>query len=159
MHVSSLVPRNNISITRWTAFPCVPRHLVVCASVQHLGQKPPCRANCFPFGILCDVIVSLLSFSAEMLLNCGDIGRQNLPPPQEAAQGHRQYTFAYTYHGPVLFMRPDVKLYLWFMQGLKALYPPDGGTDSVQVVASDLARLDPDEFLNDTIIDFFIKWA
>ena len=44
-----------------------------------------------------------------------------------------------------------------FLQGLKALYPPGGGPDSVQVVASDLARLDPDEFLNDTIIDFFIK--
>ena len=44
------------------------------------------------------------------------------------------------------------------MQGLKALYPSKGGPDSVQVVASDLARLDPDEFLNDTIIDFFIKY-
>ncbi len=43
------------------------------------------------------------------------------------------------------------------LQGLKALYPPGGGPDSVQVVASDLARLDPDEFLNYTIIDFFIK--
>lgn len=43
------------------------------------------------------------------------------------------------------------------VQGLKALYPPGGGPDSIQVLAGDLARLDPDEFLNDTIIDFFTK--
>ena len=49
---------------------------------------------------------------------------------------------------------------VWLLlQGLKALYPPSGGPDSVQVVASDLCRLDPDEFLNDTIIDFFIKYS
>ena len=43
------------------------------------------------------------------------------------------------------------------LQGLKALYPPEGGADSVEIVASDLSRLDETEFLNDTIIDFFIK--
>ena len=40
---------------------------------------------------------------------------------------------------------------------MKALYPQAGGPDSIQIVASDLSRLDPDEFLNDTIIDFFMK--
>lgn len=43
------------------------------------------------------------------------------------------------------------------LQGLKALFPPEGGKDSVQIVASDLSRLDPEEFLNDTIIDYFMK--
>ena len=44
-------------------------------------------------------------------------------------------------------------------QGLKALYPREGGAGAVEVTPSDLARLDPDEFLNDTIIDFYMKCA
>lgn len=44
-------------------------------------------------------------------------------------------------------------------QGLKALYPREGGPGAVEVTPSDLARLDPDEFLNDTIIDFYMKCA
>lgn len=44
-----------------------------------------------------------------------------------------------------------------FMQGLKALYPPEGGKGSIQLVATDLSRLDPGEFLNDTVIDYFSK--
>ena len=45
------------------------------------------------------------------------------------------------------------------LQGLKALYPPEGGKGSIQLVASDLSRLEPEEFLNDTVIDYFIKCA
>jgi sentrin-specific protease 7 len=48
-------------------------------------------------------------------------------------------------------------LLLAVFQGLRCLYPPDGGRGAVEVVAEDLARLDPDEFLNDTIIDYYIK--
>jgi ubiquitin-like-specific protease 1C/D len=43
------------------------------------------------------------------------------------------------------------------LQGLKALYPVKGGLDAVEVNPTDLSRLDPAEFLNDTIIDFYIK--
>eukprot|EP00775_Hariotina_reticulata_P010667 gene10667-10826_t len=41
--------------------------------------------------------------------------------------------------------------------GLRCLFPSAGGRGAVEVVAEDLARLDPDEFLNDTIIDYYIK--
>lgn len=37
------------------------------------------------------------------------------------------------------------------------LYPKDDMVEAVEVTAGDLARLDPEEFLNDTVIDFFIK--
>ena len=42
-------------------------------------------------------------------------------------------------------------------QGLKALYPEDGGPGAVEVVPGDLVRLQPGEFLNDTIIDFYMR--
>lgn len=45
------------------------------------------------------------------------------------------------------------------LAGLKCCYPPDGGKHSVEVTAEDLARLEPREFLNDTCIDFYIKWV
>ncbi len=45
------------------------------------------------------------------------------------------------------------------LAGLKCCYPPDGGKHSVEVTAEDLARLEPRQFLNDTCIDFYIKWV
>ncbi|CAL8462561.1 g2094 [Coccomyxa elongata] len=42
-------------------------------------------------------------------------------------------------------------------QGLKALFPACGGPGAVEITPADLARLEPDEFLNDTIIDFFMR--
>ena len=36
------------------------------------------------------------------------------------------------------------------------VFPP-GDKEAVEVTAADLARLDPDEFLNDTIIDYYTK--
>lgn len=42
-------------------------------------------------------------------------------------------------------------------QGLKCLYPPGGGAGAVEVTHLDLPRLDADEFLNDTVIDFYIR--
>jgi hypothetical protein len=42
--------------------------------------------------------------------------------------------------------------------GLRFMFPPEGGRDSVEVRAEDLARLAPDEFLNDTAIDFYLRW-
>lgn len=44
-------------------------------------------------------------------------------------------------------------------QGLKALFPAKGGPGAVEVTPSDLARLDPEEFLNDTMIDFYMQCA
>jgi hypothetical protein len=44
-------------------------------------------------------------------------------------------------------------------QGLKALYPPDGGVGAVELLPGDLAHLDDQEFLNDTVIDFYMKRA
>lgn len=44
-------------------------------------------------------------------------------------------------------------------QGLKALYPEWGGQGAVEVVPADLVRLQPGEFLNDTIIDFYMRWG
>ncbi|KAK9906862.1 hypothetical protein WJX75_009356 [Coccomyxa subellipsoidea] len=43
-------------------------------------------------------------------------------------------------------------------QGLKALFPACGGPGAVEITPADLARLDPEEFLNDTIIDFFMRY-
>jgi sentrin-specific protease 7 len=43
--------------------------------------------------------------------------------------------------------------------GLSCLFPPEGGHGAVQVNASDLARLQPEEFLNDTAIDFHMRWV
>lgn len=42
-------------------------------------------------------------------------------------------------------------------QGLKCCMPYPSKRESVELVAEDLARLDPEEFLNDTCIDFYIK--
>lgn len=42
-------------------------------------------------------------------------------------------------------------------KALRALYPPDGGKQAVEVTALDMEHLEPLEFLNDTIIDFYIK--
>ena len=39
----------------------------------------------------------------------------------------------------------------------RVIYPKRGGRGSVQVSGSDLARLKPDECLNDTCIDLYIK--
>ena len=36
------------------------------------------------------------------------------------------------------------------------VFPP-GDKEAVEVTAADLARLDPDEFLNDTVIDYYTK--
>eukprot|EP00877_Chromochloris_zofingiensis_P014687 jgi/Chrzof1/9472/Cz04g04110.t1 len=41
--------------------------------------------------------------------------------------------------------------------GLRALYPQGGGRNAVEVYAEDLNRLQPTEFLNDTVIDFYIR--
>ena len=38
------------------------------------------------------------------------------------------------------------------------VFPP-GDKEAVEVTAADLARLDPGEFLNDTVIDYYIKCA
>ena len=46
---------------------------------------------------------------------------------------------------------------LW-LQGCRMVYPL-GDKEAVEVTAADLARLDPGEFLNDTVIDYFIKCA
>ena len=42
-------------------------------------------------------------------------------------------------------------------QGLKCLYPPGGGPGAVEVTHLDLPRLDAEEFLNDTVIDFYVR--
>ena len=42
------------------------------------------------------------------------------------------------------------------VQGCVAVYPA-GRPDGVEVRGSDLARLDDDEFLNDTVIDLYIR--
>ena len=51
----------------------------------------------------------------------------------------------------------------WFapatLQGLKALYPQDRRVDAIEITPVDLAHLDDEEFLNDTIIDFYMKRA
>lgn len=42
------------------------------------------------------------------------------------------------------------------VQGLRALYPERGGKGSVGLYAKDLDRLEATEFLNDSVIDFYI---
>lgn len=43
-------------------------------------------------------------------------------------------------------------------QGFSFVYPTSRPTHAVEVHAEDLARLEPEEFLNDTCIDFYLKW-
>lgn len=45
------------------------------------------------------------------------------------------------------------------LAGLRCCYPPDDAKHGVEVTADDLARLEPRQFLNDTCIDFYIKWV
>ncbi len=45
------------------------------------------------------------------------------------------------------------------LAGLKCRYPPDEAKHSVEVTGGDLAKLEPRQFLNDTCIDFYIKWV
>jgi sentrin-specific protease 7 len=40
---------------------------------------------------------------------------------------------------------------------MRCVFPPGGGRFSVEVVAEDLNRLDAEEFLNDTVIDYYMK--
>lgn len=42
-------------------------------------------------------------------------------------------------------------------QGLQCVFPPGGGSGAVSVPARDLVWLDPGNFLNDTIIDFYLR--
>ena len=37
------------------------------------------------------------------------------------------------------------------------MYPPTGDTHAVEVSAADLFHLQPSEFLNDTVIDLYLK--
>lgn len=41
-------------------------------------------------------------------------------------------------------------------QGLRFLYP-ENGINAVEVTPADLAWLEPGQFLNDTVIDFYLK--
>ena len=43
------------------------------------------------------------------------------------------------------------------LQGLRCLMPPGGGPGAVEFTADDFARLAPEEFLNDTAIDFYLR--
>lgn len=45
------------------------------------------------------------------------------------------------------------------LQGLRCRMPPEGGPGSVEFTAADLARLEPDEFLNDTAIDYYLRYV
>jgi Ulp1 family protease len=42
-------------------------------------------------------------------------------------------------------------------QGLGAQYPPSGGRGAVVIGAEDMEFLEPEAFLNDTVLDFYIK--
>ncbi|GAX77978.1 hypothetical protein CEUSTIGMA_g5420.t1 [Chlamydomonas eustigma] len=46
-------------------------------------------------------------------------------------------------------------------KGLKFVYPPNGeraAVGRVEVTAEDINRIEAEEFLNDTVIDFYIQW-
>ena len=43
------------------------------------------------------------------------------------------------------------------LAGLRCVMPPWGGPGSVEFTAADYARLGPDEFLNDTAIDYYLR--
>jgi Ulp1 family protease len=38
-------------------------------------------------------------------------------------------------------------------------YPPESSRSAVTVGPSDLERLEDEEFLNDTVIDFYMRWG
>ena len=43
------------------------------------------------------------------------------------------------------------------VKGFTCRFPPEGGKHSVEVSASDFDRLESEEFLNDTVIDFYTR--
>lgn len=45
----------------------------------------------------------------------------------------------------------------WFLQGCKALYPPTA-SNSIEIKGSQVGCLDDGEFLNDTVIDIYIRF-
>ena len=55
-------------------------------------------------------------------------------------------------------LAPSLPLVPHAAQGCRMVYPL-GDKEAVEVTAADLARLDPDEFLNDTVIDYYTKCA
>lgn len=52
---------------------------------------------------------------------------------------------------------PFVPCLILLLQGLRCVYPANARTQCVEVLADDLNRLGEEEFLNDTIIDFYLK--
>ncbi len=44
-------------------------------------------------------------------------------------------------------------------EGLRVTYPPEGGRNAVALTAKDLEHLDPEMFLNDTLIDFYMRYV
>lgn len=44
------------------------------------------------------------------------------------------------------------------LSGLKVVFPPSGTVHAVEINAEDLAHLETEEFLNDTVIDFYCKY-
>ena len=43
------------------------------------------------------------------------------------------------------------------MQDMRCVYPPGRKLDVVELTEHDLSRLDDNEFLNDSVIDFYAK--
>jgi hypothetical protein len=60
-------------------------------------------------------------------------------------------------HQPIQLQSRCLTTSLALVQGLKCMYPQGGGAGAIEVTALDLPRLDADEFLNDTVIDFYIR--
>ena len=46
---------------------------------------------------------------------------------------------------------------LWLLQDMRCVYPEGRKLDVVELTEHDLSRLDKEEFLNDTVIDFYAK--
>lgn len=52
----------------------------------------------------------------------------------------------------------EYALRLWHLvQDMRCVYPLGRKLDVVELTEHDLSRLDKDEFLNDTVIDFYAK--
>lgn len=72
-----------------------------------------------------------------------------------------QQFFRMQYHVSVYLMHSCVHVDMCSRapQGLSMRYPPADDKAAVEVAASDLDRLGEEEFLNDTIIDFYLRWG
>lgn len=93
--------------------------------------------------------------NAMELVSSDEEGVQESPSKESRGEGNHGS------HGRWVRRSPRVNSYKTLSQklnGLKVVFPSSDTVHAVEVTAKDLAHLEDEEFLNDTIIDFYCKY-